>query len=228
MVGPATTLIDTKAGSNIDEFDFVVRTNEAAFQDSNMFVDYGCNTDIAYVNNSFLKRSINRVGNPTNKAQRVNNLIKLILKFEQRNVKYLVVKQEKTNELLTSAIKAYNKVKEKNIKLEILTSGRQFMNPRWKKLWSKSKKGMYEPTLASFIISDLIHCKPELLYITGMDFYSGTTHWAGTYNQEISQKKEELIRRKNHHLIADIEYIRELRKICKFLKCDSMMSYFLD
>lgn len=227
-MGPATTLLGTKAGSNIDKFDFVVRTNEAAFQDSSMFTDYGCNTDIVYVNNAFLKRTIRGVDKDPPKEKRIKNLINLLIKFEQRNVKYLVVKQERTEKLINSAIKAYNKVKEQNINLEVLTSSRQFMNPRWKSLWNKSKKSMYEPTLACFMISDLVLLNPKLIYITGMDFYSGTTHWAGTYNQDISQKKEELIRRKNHHLIADIQYIKELREACKFLKCDSMMSYFLD
>lgn len=225
IVGPATSLVGTETGENIDKFDCIVRTNDAAFLDESTHRDYGSRTDIAYLNNAFIKRSIG-VG-VHDKAQRVKNLITLLTKFERRGVNFLVVKGEKTVKLFNSAIRAFCKVKERDVNLQVVLSARQFMDQKTKKLWSQTKGGMFEPTLASFIISDMVSLRPELLYVTGMDFYTNSDHWVGTYNEEVNQKREEVIRRKNHHILADIEYMQSVRDKCKYIKFDSILDHFL-
>ena len=213
------------AGSEIDNFDCVIRTNEAAFMSESMYVDYGSRSDVLYINNAFLKRKIG-VGNK-DKEGKIRSLISLLIQFKNSGVNNIVVKGKKTTHLLESAIKAFNKIKKKNIEINITSSSRNFMKGNSKSLWYKTEGNMYEPTLAVYMISDIIYMRPKLLYVTGMDFYTKSEHWAGVYNAELDQKREEIIRRKTHHILADIEYIKSIADRCKFIQFDPLLQSFL-
>ena len=62
---------------------------------------------------------------------------------------------KKTVKLFNSAVRAFSKIKNRKLELQTLISSRQFMGSKTKSLWKKTKSGMFEPTLASFIISDI-------------------------------------------------------------------------
>ena len=224
FVGPAASLEGTNAGVDIDRFDYVIRTNSSVFADESHFPDYGSRTDILYLNNAFLKTNIDM---KEKLDGRIKNLIKFLVKIKTKNVQALIVKGSKTKTLINSAIKAYAKVKNIKIDMIVEDSSRAWQRGNLKNLWKKNKTGFFEPTLSVFIISDLVNARPSLLYITGMDFYTGSKHWFGSYNETLNQKTEEIERRKKHHVLADLEYMQYLKNSCKFIRFDSLISQFL-
>lgn len=224
LVGPATTLEGSKAGKDIDKFDYVIRTNDAAFMDSSHYVDYGSKTDIAYLNNAFLKR---RLGMQNEVNVKVRNLINLLTELKSKGIKIIIVKGGETKKIIESALRSYRKIKKIDIDIMVVTTSRKWKTGNLRHMWQKDKSKFFEPTLAVYVTSDMIQAMPKLLYVTGMDFYTGASHWFGSYNENISQKKADLERRKKHHVLADLEYLQYLNSTCKFIKFDSIINQFL-
>ena len=224
FVGPATTLEGSKAGKDIDKFDYVIRTNDSAFMDSSHYDDYGSKTDIVYLNNAFLKR---KLGMKNKLDKKVKNLINLLHDLKSKNVKIIIVKGDQTKKLIESALRSYSKVKKIKIDILVEVSSKKWQTGNLRNLWKKDRSKFFEPTLAVYVLSDVIQIFPKLLYVTGMDFYTGTSHWYGTYNEQVSQKKAELERRQKHHVLGDLEYLQYLKSACKFIKFDSVLNQFL-
>lgn len=198
IVGPSPDLQDIGAGPFIDgEFDTIIRTNGSIDIPEESYHDYGSQTTIAYLNNYFLNSRIKE-------ADKLRDLLQLL----NDDVKMVVLKGDGTVSFLKKACKQF---KIKNCAEFDKTSYAFKKTPDfWLKNLKGKNKSIYEPTLVSYILSDVIHFNPKLLYITGVNFYSSATHWANYYNEGVSQKRQSIERGSQHHIKGDMEYVRHV------------------
>ena len=199
IVGPAPNLKGTRSGALIDKnFDVVIRTNDNLIIPEEFEADYGTRTDISYWNNKFIRRHL------SNKDKLTHGLV-------QKNVRFVFVKGDKTANSLNILARHNTECKTQFIRTSYAFKHKpQF----WlKNTNEKGEMTIYEPTLLSFILSDLFIYNPALVYVTGMDFYTSSKHWADFYNKGVNQKAQTLARAKQHHVLGDKAYLAHM---CKF------------
>lgn len=202
IVGPSPDLEGTRSGDLIDKnFDVVIRTNDNLVIPEEFEVDYGKNTTIAYWNNKFIRRYVSK---ELKTGKLTENLI-------EKNVRFVFVKGDKTASSLNMLARNNPKCKTRFVK----TSYSFKHKPDF---WIKNTDengnvSIYEPTLLSFILSDLFIYNPGLVYVTGMNFYTSSKHWSDFYNKNVSQKEQTLARAKQHHILGDKAYLMHM---CKF------------
>ena len=201
VVGPATTLEGKRQGSNINKFDIVIRTNDGFLVTEDMWEDYGSKCDILYLNNAWIKRNILKNRNAQNRLDVMRaivvNGVRLII-VKRKNAQKIV--KHTLNKLFPNQPKpivgktSYNWLKKREIWLKNITED------------DKANK-FYEPTMLAYILSDIMLAEPKFCFITGMDFYNSTRHWTNFYNKGLNQKRQYVMRKKNHCVSCDKEYL---------------------
>lgn len=217
--GPANYLSKLDYGKQIDAADIVIRTNDAYVIPDRFKNQYGSKCDILYLNNSWIRRNLLGNRNPTH----LRNLIKEIIAYQR--VKLVVVKGDKSK----NAVKHYFEkvIPSFEDHLEIHKTSFNWREDR--ELWyagnDASERKYYEPTLLSYIISDLSAVGVfNKILITGCDFYLFEQHWGEFYNKTVNPTKEVKLREKYHDMFADIQYLKRKLSLNKKIKCDKQIA----
>jgi len=204
----------TGSGELIDsKFDVVIRTNDSVALDEEYETDYGSKTTIAYWNNFFIRRHITKGG----------DMKKLLDLLVRKNIRFIIVKGDKTAKALNMLAR-----QRPDCKTVFLRTAYAFKDRP--EFWLKSTDAegymeLYEPTLISFILSDVFLYPPQVVYVTGVNFYSSSKHWADFYNQDVNQRQQTISRNKLHHVLGDKAYLRYLCRIYSSqLKLDPVLA----
>lgn len=220
IVGPAASLIDSKAGNSINKMDLVIRTNDCFKILPEYWDDYGSRCDVLYLNNAWIRR----------------NFIKNKNKDSVRDVIRHIVHVNKTRLIVTKGMGA-KKIIERMIKLitprEAEDIGVVVTGHNWRSQKHFWKKGLadarpyYEPLLLTYVLSDIILANPKTITITGCDFYANSNCWVDFYNKNLNSTKEGILRKKTHSVMADREYLLYLQSMYS-IKLDEVLTKIIN
>jgi hypothetical protein len=203
VVGPSPYLEGKQHGQRINKFDVVIRTNDNYKIPYETWDDYGSRCDILYVNNAWLRRNVIKNKN----KQHMRSVLQHIVHVGK--TKLIIVKGKGAKEVLRIIFKKIVPEYDNYLAIEQTTYLWKNQRHRWLKGF-EDENSYYEPTLLSYILSDLqvLENNSKKIVITGCDFYQNTGHWPPHYNRNIDPKKEALARKKIHSVEGDKEYLR--------------------
>ena len=218
IVGPAPYLENKQYGEVINKFDIAVRTNDCYKIPYNAWDDFGSRCDILYLNNAWLRRNLIQNKDKQNLRDTLRHIVHV------GKTKLIVVKgtrgKQVLDAILTAVVPDYNQYLTVVVTTHLWKENQQ--------LWLKgfeSKTSCYEPTLLSYIISDLqvLDNNSKKIFITGCDFYSGIGHWSGFYNKRIDGKKEGVVRKKLHSVTSDKAYLKKRMEEQEIIEIDETL-----
>ena len=180
FVGPATTLEGKGFGPLIDEYDFVVRTNDGLEVTANYPEDYGTKSNIIFLNNNWCRRKLKDFKPP-------EELKFIFIKAHSAGLGY---KRKDLWSRLTMA----RSISKKN---------------KLRQLWRENNI-LKEPLQSSHIAYNIVDYKAKQLTFTGIDFYESEQSWNSAYNVGLSKDREKHIRTKGHSLVGEKRYLKAL------------------
>lgn len=178
LVGPARTLVGTKMGTEIDNYDIVVRTNNFFGVTDDMHPDYGKRCDILYLNPKTTRMyGLNKNGRAIRKINKRRKTLYSPIPLSEWASKGLsaVVKFENDGVYVKDRgyVKNRSGVLLKKIPTSMTTIG------RYNTLGFRER-----PLLGIAAAADLLRYKPGSLHITGFDFYIDGKTWIDGYPTE--------------------------------------------
>lgn len=200
VVGPSPDLVGSGSGQLLDNFDITVRTNSSFLLPDSYHNDYGSKTDILYINNFYV----------VNEVFKDRKGISFFKQLEKNKVKFVVIKGKKAAATLDKlAIRYKCNTKFVGTSYKWIRHARFWRKNKVKEFnWKKKYTNFYEPTMSTFILSDLMESSVGNIYITGINFYNSTKHWAPFYNKNVNQQVHAVGRLKTHNILADKKYLQ--------------------
>lgn len=182
FVGPATTLDGKGLGCLIDEYDFVVRTNDGADMAEKRPEDYGARSDILFLNNSWCRRKLKNFEFPEELEFIFLKTLSVASGFKRRD--------------LRSKLTATRNISKKS---------------KLRHLW-KEHGILKEPLQASNIAHNMMGCGVKQLTFTGLDFYESKRSWNNVYNTGLDEDRERRIRTRSHSIRGEKRFLGTLMR----------------
>jgi hypothetical protein len=180
LVGPATTLTDKRLGHVIDDYDFVLRTNDGLEVSKKFPEDYGARCDLLFLNNNWCRRKLKQFQCPD-------------------SLQFILLKT-------MSAKMGYGR---KDLWAKITMSRTISRKIKLRQLW-KVGTSLREPLQSSHVAFNILGNSVKQLTITGVDFYEGSKSWNSEYNKGLDQHQQKYMRDSRHSLQGEKRYIKAL------------------
>ena len=185
LIGPAESIIGTKKGHLIDQFDIIIRLNKSLPLPKKMAEDIGSRTDILY-------NSLNTCDYPgQNKFN--NDLLK------NQGVKFLCCPYPFDHSIFKSDIISYIKKNKFEIPFRVIS------NKTFFQLENYLRTRPYTGTCA---ILDLLNYPIKYLYISGLDFYM--TSYYSSYRRIKKSRLSNIRNNTIHNNKPQIQYLKDI------------------